>query len=168
MEPISDRTLGGLSKCIAESAAVISTCLSENNLSLSVDANGPSGFPVPLSFTQVHAARFKILEATRLLANLAWGPTEAVRFMALSVSQENGLRLKVSSSYANQHVIDVKAGCTNFPPHVVRAPAIDHGHELLETDKPSSLTLSSGCANVANTVDYFDDMKCLLPHANKN
>ncbi|MCJ1241158.1 hypothetical protein MMC14_009162 [Varicellaria rhodocarpa] len=65
------------------------------------------------------------------------------------------------TSYA-LYLGNVKAGCTAFPQHVVRAPTMDYGHELLETDEPSGRTLSPGCADQAHTVDYFDDLNCPL------
>ena len=99
MEPISDRTLEGLTKCILEQSTIISKCISENDLPhVSLEADGPSEFPVPLSFQAVHAARFKLLAATQLLTKLAWGPSDAVRFMSLSVSQCNALQSKDLSS----------------------------------------------------------------------
>ncbi|KAL9116310.1 MAG: hypothetical protein Q9187_007166 [Circinaria calcarea] len=85
MEPIQDITLEGLTKTISECSKVIGDCINKQGFpQLSLEVDGPAEFPVPPSFPQVTAARFKLLEATRLLNSLVSGPTESVRAISFS------------------------------------------------------------------------------------
>ena len=90
MEPTKDCSLEGLTARIAESSKIISECIDQHGLPrLSLDADGPAGFPVPPTFPLVHMARLALLEATNLLHRLVTGPGDHAMYTAANVCSRN-------------------------------------------------------------------------------
>jgi len=83
----SSASLTQLAKGILANAQIIEGFLSSNNLPQpSFGANGPKDFPVGAGYTEIHAARHALIDATKELRDLVIYPTDTLKWMIMNVS----------------------------------------------------------------------------------